>query len=107
MRTSKERMTGTMIHNSGLRLALGLLSSLLLQPEALAGDVQDVTVMQEAVEKGGGQRRVRQVVSPLSHALVGGDQNRAALVARVHYGKEHVRLARSHGQVAHLVDDEE
>ena len=46
-------------------------------------------------------------LGPVAHMLVGGEDDRAILVARVHEAEEEVGLLAVEGPKAHLVDDEE
>ena len=74
---------------------------------AAALDVEDVAVVEEPVEDGGGEDLVAgQEFGPVLDAFVGGDEDRAAAVAIGHEAEEETRLGAGHGLEAHLVDDQ-
>ena len=75
------------------------------QPVAAAVDVDDVHVMQEAVEDGSGQDLVaREDLRPVAHVLVGGQDDRALLVAGRDEAKEEIGLLPVQGPEPDLVD---
>lgn len=53
--------------------------ALLLEPEALALDVERRSVVQEAIEDGGGHDLIGEHLAPVGEALVGGEHGRCAL----------------------------
>src|SRR5262249_46566125 len=79
---------------------------LLSEPVALAPDVEDVAVVEESVEDGGGDDRVTEHLAPLGKALVGGQDDAAALVASGDQGEEGGRGGAIVGPDAELVDDQ-
>ena len=61
--------------------------------------------MQEAIKDGGGDRGVIiEDARPLLVGRVGGDDDRAALIARADYLEEQIGSALVHGQITQLVD---
>ena len=80
----------------------------LLEPVAAVVDVDDVYVVQQAVEDRGGEDLVAgEDLGPVAHVLVGGEGDRALLVARAHQAEEEVGLLAVEGPEAHFVDDEQ
>ena len=78
------------------------------QPVAAALDVEDVAVMEQPVEDGGGQHLVAgQQLGPVLDALVGGDEDGASSVAVADEPEEQRGGLPVHGLEAHLVDDEQ
>ena len=77
--------------------------------QAIAGtlDLDDDGVMQEPIEERGGDDRIAEHLAPLGKAAVGGQDHRAALVARVDQLEEQVAAAGDDRQVADLVDDQQ
>src|SRR5437867_8830679 len=93
----------------GERLAAGQKTRLPLffKAVALAFDVDDGGVVQQAVEDGGGDDPVAEDFPPDSERLVGGDQDGALLIAARDELEEEVRRHPVDGQVANLVEDEQ
>ena len=59
------------------------------EPIAATLDVEHVTVVQQSIEDGGGEDLVAgEHLGPVADALVGGDQDAAALVAVAHHREE-------------------
>ena len=79
----------------------------LLEPVALAFEGDDVGVVNEPVDEGGGDHRVAEDLAPGLEAAVAGDDDRAALVAAGNQREEQVRCLPFQGQVADLVDDDQ
>ena len=77
---------------------------MLPEPVAVALDVDDLAVVQQAVEDRGGDHGIPEEFLPVGEAFVGGDDGGAALVAVGDELEEQIRLAAVDGQVAHLVD---
>jgi hypothetical protein len=63
--------------------------------------------MHEPVDEGGGDHRVAEDLTPLLEAAVGGDDDRAALIAAGDEREEVVGGLAFEGEVADLVDDQE
>jgi hypothetical protein len=74
---------------------------------AVAADVDDVAVVQEAVDQGGGHDVVAEDLAPLLEALVGGEDGGGVLVAAGHELEEEHGAVAGDGQVADLVDNED
>ena len=80
----------------------------LSEPVAAAVDVGDVYVVQQAVRDRGGEDLVAgEDFGPVAHMLVGGEDDRALLVARAHQAEEEVGPLAVEGPEAHFVDDEQ
>lgn len=78
------------------------------QSVAAALDVDDMCVVQQPVQNGGGQRFVTgQQLAPVAHALVSRDQDRATAIAVGHQPEEQAGLGPVHGLEAQLVDDQQ
>ena len=78
----------------------------LSEPVAAAVDVDDVYVVRQAVEDRGGEDLVAdEDLGPVAHVLVGGEDDRALLVARAHEAEEEVGLPAVEGPEARFVDD--
>jgi len=77
------------------------------QPEAVAADVDDVAVMEEAVGKDRRHDFITEDLPPLLEALVGGQYGRGALVTAVDELEEEHRAGLGNGQIADFVNDEE
>ena len=76
-------------------------------PVAVASDVDDVTVMDEAVDESGGPDFVAENSTPLLEPFVGGQDRGGALVATVDELEEEHSPALTDGQVADLVHYQE
>src|SRR6266545_7504413 len=81
--------------------------SALAQAVALALEGDHGRVVDEPVDQGGGDHGVAEDLAPLLEAAVGGDDDRAALVAPGDEREEEVGCAALERQVADLVDDEQ
>src|SRR5689334_15666917 len=79
---------------------------LLSEPVAFAPDVEDVAVVEQSIEDGGGDDGVAEHLAPLGEALVGGEDDAAALVASGDQGEEGGRGRAIVRPDAELVDDE-
>ena len=77
------------------------------QPVARTFDLNDDGMMEQAIEKRGGDDRIAENVSPFREATVRGQDHRALFVAGVHELEEQVGAAGGDGQIADLVDDEQ
>lgn len=77
--------------------------------EAVAGavDGQDVAVVQESVEDGGGQDVVAEDGSPFGEVFVAGDDGGAFLVSSADQLEEHVGFVAVEPEVADFVDDQQ
>jgi hypothetical protein len=77
--------------------------------ESIAGalDLDDLGVMEQAIEQGGGDDLVAEDVAPFAEAAVGGEDHGAALVTGVDELEEQVGAAGGDRQVADLVDDQQ
>ncbi len=77
------------------------------EPVGVAFEGDDVGVVDEAVDHGGGDDVVSEHFAPASEGLVAGDDHRGAFVAGRDELEEQVRGFGFEGDVADLVDDEE
>lgn len=78
------------------------------EPIALAVDVDDRNVVEQAVEDGGGQDSiVGKDFWLVPHVSVGGEEDRAAFVAGGDEAEEEIRFDPVEGTEADLVDDEQ
>jgi len=80
---------------------------MLTHPVAVATDVDDVAVMQDAVEECGGHDVVAEDVAPLLERLVGGEDGGGPFIAPADELEEQHGPGAGVGQVADLVHDEE
>ena len=80
--------------------------ALLLEPEALALDVEGGGMMQQPVEDGRGHHLVGEDLAPVDEPLVGGEDHRGPLVAPGHQPKEEANLLPVERKVAVLADDQ-
>jgi hypothetical protein len=70
--------------------------------------VEDVDVVKQAVEDGGGEDLVaREDFRPVPHVLVRGQDDRALLVAGGDETEEEIRLVPVERPKAHLIDEQE
>lgn len=76
---------------------------MVLQPVAVAGHVDDLAAVDQAVEDGGGDGGVAKEVGPLVKALVGGDDEGSPLAHGGDESKEEIGLSGREGHEAHLV----
>src|SRR6266542_4098226 len=72
---------------------------------SLGGD--DVAVVQQPVQDGGGEDVVAEDLAPFAERLVAGEQDRAAFVAAGDQLEDHVGVGAGQRQIAHLVDDQD
>ena len=77
---------------------------MLPHPVAVAADVDDVAVVQEAVDQPGGHHLVAEHTAPFLEALVRSEHRRGTLVAGVDELEEQDRALLGHRQVADLAD---
>ena len=77
-----------------------------LEPVAVAFEGQDVGVVDDAVDHGGGDGVVAEDVAPAGEGQVAGQDDRGVLVAAGDELEEQVRGVLLEGDVAHLVDDQ-
>jgi hypothetical protein len=75
-------------------------------PAGVAG-LDDVAVMGEAVEHGGGHLGVAEDLGPISEGEVGGDQQRGVLVELADQVEQQLAAGLAERQIAKLVDDDE
>src|SRR4029077_1755465 len=77
--------------------------------ESIAGalDLDDLGVVEQAIEQGGGDDLDAEDVAPFAEAAVGGEDHGAALVAGIDELEEQVGAAGGDRQVSDLVDDEQ
>ena len=76
------------------------------EPVAVAADVDDVTVVEEAADqRGGGHHLVAEDLAPLLEALVAGEDGRGAFIAPGHDLEEQHGPGPGDREVADLVDD--
>ena len=78
-----------------------------LEPIAVALQADDLGVVDQAVDHGGGNGGVPEHLAPAPEGPIGGDQHRGPLVAGRHQLEEQVGRLGLEGDVAHFVDDEE
>src|SRR5215207_9776232 len=81
--------------------------ALLLEPVAFPLDVDDGRVVKQPVQDGRGDDLVTEDLAPAGQALVGGNQDRAPLVAARDELEEQVRPQPLQRQIADLVDDQQ
>ena len=74
-------------------------------PPAIVAGLDDVAVMGEAVQQGGGHLRVPEDLGPLSEGEVGGDDDRGALVELGDQVEEQLPAIAGEGQVALVSED--
>lgn len=73
----------------------------------MALDVDDLAVVKEPVEDGGGDDGIPEEFLPIGKAFIRGDDGGTALVAVGDELEEQIRLPAVDGQIAHLVDHNE
>jgi hypothetical protein len=78
-----------------------------LEPVAVAFEADDLGVVDQAVDHGGGDHVVVEHLAPAAEWLVAGDDQAGALVAARHELEEQVGGLRLEGDVADLVDDQQ
>ena len=74
---------------------------------AVAADVDDMAVMQQAIDERSGHDLVAQDLAPLLEAFIGGQHSGCALIAPVDELEEEHGAGLADRQVADLVDDQE
>ena len=79
----------------------------LTHPVAVAVDVDDMAVVQQAIDERSSHDLVAQDLAPLLEALVGRQHSGCALIAPVDELEEEHRAGLADRQVADLVDDQE
>ena len=79
----------------------------LAHPVAAAADVDDMAVMQQAIDERSGHDLVAQDLAPLLEAFIGGQHSGCALIAPVDELEEEHGAGLADRQVADLVDDQE
>jgi len=82
-----------------LRVGLGIAA-----PVGLALDGDDVCVVDDSVDEGGGASGVGERLGPVTKGQVGGEDERLLLVPARHDLEEQVGIAPVVGEVAHLID---
>ena len=83
-----------------------LSASVLEAPAGVAG-LDDVAVVGQAVEHGGGHLGVAEHLGPIGEGEVGGDQQRGVLVELADQMEQQLPAGLAEGQIAELVDDDE
>ena len=73
----------------------------------LASDGQDVAVVEQAIEDGGGDDGVAKDVAPLADAPIVGEEDRASFVLSGYELEEEMGGVFLEGQVSDLVDDQD
>ena len=79
----------------------------LLEPEALAVHLEDLDVMGQAVEERAGEAFRSKDLGPFIEGQVGGDQDRATLVALAEHLEQQLGAGLGEGHEAQFVDDQE
>jgi hypothetical protein len=79
----------------------------LAQPVAGPFDLNHHGMVEQAIEQRGGDHGTAENLAPLGEATIGGQDHRAALVARVDQLEEQVATAGDDRLVADLVDDKQ
>ena len=82
---------------------------LLMKPRAVAvsADVDQVAVVQGAIDQGSGHDLVAEDCAPVFERFVGGQYGGGTLVAAVHQLEEEHRAVVADWEVANLIDDQE
>jgi hypothetical protein len=90
-------------------VALGSISNIetTIEPIAVAADVDDVAVMDQAIDQRGGHHLVAKDLALLGKALVRREHGAGVFVAARHELEEEHRARARDGQIADLVDDQE
>ena len=78
-----------------------------LQSITVAADRDDMTVVKQAVENGGGHDGIAKHGAPLADAAIAGEQDCTALVTAADKLKEEMRGVRFKRQVSEFVEDEQ
>lgn len=86
---------------------LGYQIGMFTQPVVGPFDLNDDSVMQQAVEQHGGHDRVAEQLSPLGEAAIGGEDRGACFVSGVDQLEKQVRAAAVDGDISDFVDDEQ
>jgi hypothetical protein len=81
-------------------------AALLAQSVAVAADGEDVAVVEQAVEDGGGHPRIAKDLAPLADGAIAGGEQAAALVPPRHELEEEMGGVLLERQVAEFVEDE-
>src|SRR5712691_4932589 len=79
-------------------------SGAVLEAPALVAGLEDVAVVGEAVEQGGGHLGVAEDARPFGEGEIGGDEDRGTLVETADQVKEHLPAAQREGQISQLVE---
>ena len=80
---------------------------MILESVAVALEADHLGVVDQAVDHGGGHGGVAEHLAPASEGLVGGDDERGALVAGAHELEEEVGGLGLERDVADLIDDDQ
>ena len=78
---------------------------MMLETIAVAGHIDDLAAVDEAVQDGGGDGGVAKEVCPLVEALVGGDDEGSFFAHSRDKTEEEIGLRGREGHEAHLIDD--
>ena len=100
---------GYLLAHRGNRAAgtAGARSGAVLEAPALVAGLDDLAMMGETVEQGGGHLGVAEDRRPFAEGEVGGDDDRGSLVEPAHEVEEQLPAGLSEGQVAEFVEDDE
>ena len=82
-------------------------SGAVLEAPALVAGLDDLAMMSETVEQGGGHLGVAEDGWPFAEGEVCGDDDRSALVEPAHEVEEQLPAGLSEGQIAEFVEDDE
>lgn len=76
-------------------------------PVAVPADIDDVTVVHQAIDQRGRHDFVAEDRAPLLKPFVGGQHGRGVFIARIDELEEQHGAVATHGQIPDLVDDEQ
>ena len=80
---------------------------MLAQPIAGALDVDDDGVMKQTVEQRGCDHRIAENLAPFGKAAIGGQDHRAALIARIDQLEEQIAGTGADAEVPDLINDQQ
>ena len=80
---------------------------MLTQPIAGALDVDNDGVMKQTIEQRGCDHRIAENLAPFGKAAVGGQDHRAALIARIDQLEEQITGAGADAEVPNLINDQQ
>ena len=93
--------------NPGRGSGGGFSSAAVFESPAGVAGLDDVAVMGEAVEHGGGHLGVAEDLGPIGEGEVGGDQQRGVFVEFADQVEQKLTAGLAERQIAKLVDDDE